>query len=157
MEDINVTATITSTKGPHLTITSQVFITILYLVGAIGNLIALIVLYQQERKTRRNRKHTLMLRCLALNDLFAQLGMLIQMNLQIHLITEHQHFGWNMCVTRTIWRFFGIGSGSVAAVMAVERWLALTHPFFYHQVLLLIHKKILFGTAIIYLKFFKYL
>jgi hypothetical protein len=38
------------------------------------------------------------------------------------------------CRIRVLWRFFGLGSGCVAIVMAVERWLALTKPFFYQKV-----------------------
>lgn len=35
------------------------------------------------------------------------------------------------CSLIMVWRFFGLGSGCVAFIMAVERFLALTQPFFY--------------------------
>lgn len=36
-----------------------------------------------------------------------------------------------MCGLRILWRFFGLSSGCVSFVMAVERYIALTKPFFY--------------------------
>ncbi|PSN39143.1 hypothetical protein C0J52_22770 [Blattella germanica] len=82
----------------------------------------------------RNKKINLMLRCLAFNDLVALLGMLIQMWLYQYLPLE-QACSHNLCVVRVLWRWFGLGSGCVAVVMAVERWLALTHPFLYQKFL----------------------
>lgn len=38
-----------------------------------------------------------------------------------------------ICFVRIIWRFFGISSGCVAFIMAIERYFALTKPFFYCQ------------------------
>lgn len=35
------------------------------------------------------------------------------------------------CSLIMVWRFFGLGSGCVAFIMAVERFLALTKPYFY--------------------------
>jgi len=81
---------------------------------------------------RRNRKHLLMLRCLATNDLVALLGMLVQMYVTIYAggVTTTKIF----CSLRVVWRLFGLFSGCVAIVMAVERWLALTRPFVYQKV-----------------------
>lgn len=81
---------------------------------------------------RRNRKHLLMLRCLATNDLVALLGMLVQMYITIYAgdVTSSRIF----CSLRVVWRLFGLFSGCVAIVMAVERWLALTRPFVYQKV-----------------------
>lgn len=81
---------------------------------------------------RRNRKHLLMLRCLATNDLVALLGMLVQMYVTIYVgsVTSTRVF----CSLRVVWRLFGLFSGCVAIVMAVERWLALTRPFVYQKV-----------------------
>lgn len=112
-------------------ITQGVF-TVMYVIGALGNLAALIILYRNEKQTR-NKKMVLMLRCLASNDLVALLGMLILMNLQLYMPIERV-CSHEFCVVRVIWRQFGLSSGCVAVVMAVERWLALTHPFLYHQV-----------------------
>lgn len=73
-----------------------------------------------------------MLRCLATNDLVALLGMLVQMYITIYAgdVTSSRIF----CSLRVVWRLFGLFSGCVAIVMAVERWLALTKPFVYQKV-----------------------
>lgn len=110
----------------------QLVFTVMYVTGALGNLAALTILYQNEKKTR-NKKMVLMLRCLASNDLVALLGMLILMKLQVYLPIE-MVCSLEFCVARVIWRQFGLSSGCVAVVMAVERWLALTHPFLYQKV-----------------------
>lgn len=119
------------TPTRHLSITGQVVITTIYMVGVLGNVAALGFLLRSESKPR-NPKHALMLRCLTINDLVAILGMLIQMNIQLYssAVAHNQWF----CKFRVIWRIFGLGSGSVAIVMAVERWFALTRPFFYQRV-----------------------
>lgn len=111
---------------------TQVVFTVMYVTGALGNLAALTILYRSE-KQMRNKKIVLMLRCLASNDLVALLGMLILMNLQVYLPIERV-CSLEFCVARVIWRQFGLSSGCVAVVMAVERWLALTHPFLYQKV-----------------------
>lgn len=113
-------------------VVSQVVFTVMYVTGALGNSAALTILYRNEKKTR-NKKMVLMLRCLASNDLVALLGMLNLMNLQVYLPIETV-CSLEFCVVRVIWRQFGLSSGCVAVVMAVERWLALTHPFFYQKV-----------------------
>lgn len=115
----------------HLSITGQIVITIFYIIGVVGNLAALGFLFRGESKPR-NQKHALMLRCLASNDLVAIVGMLIQMNLQLYY-PPLAHSVW-FCRFRVLWRIFGLGSGCVAIVMAVERWFALTRPFFYQKV-----------------------
>lgn len=80
----------------------------------------------------RNSRHALMLRCLASNDLVAVLGMLVLMNVQLYQPSlAHSLF---FCRLRVLWRIFGLGSGCVALVMAVDRYLALTRPFFYQKV-----------------------
>lgn len=94
-----------------------------------------IVLFQ-----RRNRKHLLMLRCLAINDLVALLGMWIQMYIKMYItiyignVISMRIF----CSLRVVWRLFGLFSGCVAIVMAAERWLALTRPFVYQKVSLVL-------------------
>ncbi|XP_055544021.1 prostaglandin E2 receptor EP4 subtype isoform X2 [Wyeomyia smithii] len=103
-----------------------------YLFGCAGSLIALIYLWQ--RKNVRNTKHSLMLKCLLTNDLIGLTGMFVQMYLQSYLpkqlIKENMHY---FCIFRVVWRVFGISSGCVAFVMALERYIALTKPFFYHK------------------------
>ena len=77
-----------------------------------------------------------MLRCLVGNDLTALLGMLVQMHVSLYV--ENLNEKW-LCASRVVFRAFGLGSGCVALVMAVERWLALTHPFIYPRVRSLIY------------------
>ncbi|XKL61801.1 hypothetical protein PGB90_001634 [Kerria lacca] len=116
--------------SPHLSLTQEIIITTLYLLGISGNLLALIFLC--KKKTRpKNQRHRLMLKYLAGNDLTALLGMLILMCIQLHLKLSQNI--WH-CRFRVFWRVFGVGSGCVTVVMAVERWLALTKPFFYQKV-----------------------
>lgn len=143
----------------HLSVTGQAIVTTSYAIGVIGNLAALYIIHKEKKLKYKNKKHSLMLkyvfrspiyfihviemsfhvwhchfRCLVGNDLVALLGMLVQMYVQLYLPTKisGSHLS---CVFRVIWRWFGLSSGCVAIVMAVERWLALTHPFFYQKVL----------------------
>ncbi|XP_071441142.1 prostacyclin receptor [Hetaerina americana] len=228
----------------HISVAGQAVITASYAVGVAGNAAALAILSRSE--TARNRKQTLMLRCLAWNDLIALLGMLVQMHLTLYPPSslyryppvnlqptpspevadasipifpptpadsaaenpwewdpsEESLAGWReggqevemarppaphpsadllsrkgeerqslqpgssshpsgvgsgasqpsakdppstgrglpsmatahfLCVLRVVWRLFGLGSGCIAIVMAVERWLALTRPFLYQK------------------------
>lgn len=115
----------------HLSVTGQVVISAFYTVGLAGNLAALGILYRSEWKPR-NPKHCLMLRCLASNDLVAVVGMMTQMHIQLYF-PKIARCLW-FCRFRVLWRIFGLGSGCVAIVMAVERWFALTRPFFYQKV-----------------------
>ncbi|XP_011146045.1 prostaglandin E2 receptor EP3 subtype isoform X2 [Harpegnathos saltator] len=114
----------------HVTFVSQLVLTLVYMTGVIGNVSALVILFHRDK--RRNRKHLLMLRCLATNDLVALLGMLVQMYVTIYVgnVTSTRIF----CSLRVVWRLFGLFSGCVAIVMAAERWLALTRPFVYQKV-----------------------
>lgn len=104
-------------------------VTMSFLIGIIGNSSALVILYRSAK--RRNKKHVLMLRWLACNDLTAAIGMLIITNLKRYT-TGLSEF-W-ICTFFTILRGFGFGSGIVALIMALERWFALTRPFLYHKV-----------------------
>lgn len=113
-----------ATTNRHLGL-YQILCTISYVTGIVGNGVALIILYKSARI--RNRKQTLMLKCLALNELVALLGMLVSMYLKLYcqeFISDY----WK-CVFRVVLRIFGVGSGCVAIVMAFERWMALTRPF----------------------------
>ncbi|XP_011251803.1 prostaglandin E2 receptor EP3 subtype isoform X2 [Camponotus floridanus] len=114
----------------HVSFVSQFVLTLVYITGVIGNISALVILFHKDK--RRNRKHLLMLRCLATNDLVALLGMLVQMYVTIYVAgaTSMRIF----CSLRVVWRLFGLFSGCVAIVMAAERWLALTRPFLYQKV-----------------------
>ncbi|XP_076245907.1 prostaglandin E2 receptor EP3 subtype isoform X2 [Calliopsis andreniformis] len=114
----------------HLPFASQIVLTLVYITGVIGNVSALVILFHRDK--RRNRKHLLMLRCLATNDLVALLGMLVQ--LYITRYVGSVIFSRGLCSLRVVWRLFGLFSGCVAIVMAAERWLALTRPFVYQKV-----------------------
>ncbi|PBC28240.1 Prostaglandin E2 receptor EP4 subtype [Apis cerana cerana] len=113
----------------HVTFAAQVVLTLVYITGVIGNISALVILFHRDK--RRNRKHLLMLRCLAINDLVALLGMLVQMYITIYVGSVISTRGF--CSLRVVWRLFGLFSGCVAIVMAAERWLALTRPFVYQK------------------------
>lgn len=56
------------------------------------------------------------------------LGMLTQMTIT-HFVADSQT--WPFCFCRLLWRFFGLSSGCVAFLMAVERYYALIKPFWY--------------------------
>ncbi|CAG9828570.1 unnamed protein product [Diabrotica balteata] len=98
-----------------------------FLLGLLANLVALYILYKTA--SRRNKKHLFMLRCLAANDLMAQIGMVVLTNPGIYTYFHPSVY----CPSFVVVRAFGLGSGCVAFVMALERWLALTRPFLYHQ------------------------
>ncbi|XP_018348796.1 PREDICTED: prostaglandin E2 receptor EP2 subtype isoform X1 [Trachymyrmex septentrionalis] len=117
------------TRRKHVSFVPQLVLTLVYTIGVIGNVSALVILFHRDK--RRNRKHLLMLRCLATNDLVALLGMLVQMYVTIYAgdVTSTRIF----CSLRVVWRLFGLFSGCVAIVMAAERWLALTRPFVYQK------------------------
>ncbi|XP_040157318.1 prostaglandin E2 receptor EP4 subtype [Anopheles arabiensis] len=117
-------------SGPSLTTPCMVIVMLSYIFGCVGNLMALIHLWRNVRNT----KHALMLKCLLTNDLIGLSGMFVQMCLHLYLspdvVQANIH---NLCVLRVIWRVFGISSGCVAFVMALERYIALAKPFFYHK------------------------
>ncbi|XP_035737060.1 prostaglandin E2 receptor EP3 subtype-like isoform X2 [Vespa mandarinia] len=127
---MTMNVTVPNTPKRHVTFISQAVLTLVYITGVIGNVSALVILFHRDK--RRNRKHLLMLRCLASNDLVALLGMLVQMYISIYVagVTSSRAF----CSLRVVWRLFGLFSGCVAIVMAAERWLALTRPFVYQKV-----------------------
>jgi prostaglandin E receptor 4 len=58
-------------------------------------------------------------------------GMLTQMTLQLIFPNIVKGHTWLFCFIRILWRFFGLSSGCVAFLMAIERYFALTKPFFY--------------------------
>ncbi|XP_025991257.1 prostaglandin E2 receptor EP3 subtype isoform X2 [Solenopsis invicta] len=126
----NMVTSVTPRK--HVTFVSQLVLTFVYVTGVVGNVSALAILFHRDK--RRNRKHLLMLRCLATNDLAALLGMLVQMYVTIYDVTGYVTSTRIFCSLRVVWRLFGLFSGCVAIVMAVERWLALTRPFVYQKV-----------------------
>ncbi|XP_047352312.1 prostaglandin E2 receptor EP3 subtype isoform X2 [Vespa velutina] len=127
---MTMNVTVPNIPKRHVTFISQAVLTLVYITGVIGNVSALVILFHRDK--RRNRKHLLMLRCLASNDLVALLGMLVQMYISIYVagVTFSRVF----CSLRVVWRLFGLFSGCVAIVMAAERWLALTRPFVYQKV-----------------------
>lgn len=109
----------------HVDFACQIFLTISYVVGVLGNSAAVVILIKNSRL--RNRKLTFMLLCLSSNNLVALLGMMVAMYLQLYFFYLICDF-WK-CSLRVVLRIFGLGSGCVAIVMAFERWLALTRPF----------------------------
>ncbi|GBN93445.1 hypothetical protein AVEN_151464-1, partial [Araneus ventricosus] len=120
--------TVRSTR--HVSILGQVLITFFYCFGISANVSALVLLARGE--TVRNRKQTLMVRCLAYNDLVALLGSFLLMYMQLYMSEPLVDSRW-FCALRVILRTFGLSSGCVAIVMAAERWMALTRPFLYQK------------------------
>lgn len=128
----NVTAGRLSPDGVY--IAKKVMACLSYLIGILGNAAALYILWSRHRarRPRSSSKHAIMLCCLVCNDLVALLGMLSLMIVHA-VLPEHLLSPYWLCVARVVWRLFGLGSGCVAGVMALERWLALTHPFLYQK------------------------
>lgn len=120
----------TTQASKYLSPWQQIIITACYVIGILGNLVALVFLCRKNTRPS-NPKYKLMLKCLSMNDLTALTGMLILMYIQLYLPVAQNIW---YCRVRIIWRVFGLGSGCVAIVMAVERWLALTKPFVYQKV-----------------------
>lgn len=60
--------------------------------------------------------------------------MLIQMYIQLYAPYDISD-SHTLCVFRVIWRWFGLASGCIALVMAIERYFAITRPFFYQMVI----------------------
>uniref|UniRef100_A0A0A9W3D8 Prostaglandin E2 receptor EP4 subtype n=1 Tax=Lygus hesperus TaxID=30085 RepID=A0A0A9W3D8_LYGHE len=115
---------------PAMSIGAQSLINSVYIFGIINNLGALGYLFGSEHAPK-NARTSLVLKCLAFNDLLAVLGMWTQMNLR-NLFPFVSYTHW-FCVFRVVWRSFGLGSGCIVCVMAIDRWLALTRPFFYQK------------------------
>lgn len=66
-------------------------------------------------------------------DFVGLMGMLSQLTVTSYAAPDG-FFKQNIrmfCFVRIVWRFFGLSSGCVAFVMAIERYFALTKPFYY--------------------------
>ncbi|XP_050314649.1 prostacyclin receptor isoform X2 [Anthonomus grandis grandis] len=121
------TTSVTAVPLPMSSCIIRVLVTISFLIGIVGNSIALVILKRSAK--RRNKKHVLMLRWLAVNDLTAAIGMLLTTNLRRYQVLPE----YGTCTALVLIRGFGLGSGIVALIMALERWFALTRPFLYHK------------------------
>lgn len=106
-----------------------------FIVGTFGNCAALYILNTTSKA--RNRKQVLLLSCLAVNDLVAMVGMLTMILINEHVVVDKEY----ICKGFVLLRAFGVGSGCIALIMAVERWLALTKPFLYQKVRFISLKK----------------
>jgi prostaglandin E receptor 4 len=74
-------------------------------------------------------------RCLITLDIVGLMGMLGQLTLGC-LLESKGYYNSHIeiiCFVRIVWRFIGLSSGCVAFIMAIERYFALTKPFFYCQ------------------------
>ncbi|CAH0391063.1 unnamed protein product [Bemisia tabaci] len=115
-----------------------------YVLGVLGNLTALFILCR-VRSRPHNAKHRMMLRCLVSNDLVALIGMMSLFLIQCMV----KHSLW-LCRFRVVLRGFGLYSGCVVIVMAVERYIALTMPFFYQKhVTIQLLKRSIFGMWLV--------
>ncbi|KAH8379316.1 hypothetical protein KR009_004179 [Drosophila setifemur] len=128
----NETSSAAPPKALYANRNRLIFSAIVMGLGVFGNSLALIIL--ARKKHNKNSKYTMMLRCLATNNLVALLGMLTTTILKYNLSDEVlQSYVRLDCVGHVVWRFFGLSSGCIAAVMAAERWMALARPFIYHK------------------------
>lgn len=100
-------------------------------IGIFGCLLALFILSRIKRNSN-NEKYRFMLLCLITIDCVELVFMLIGNVTIIYWPQAEEHAF--MCCLFLILRFGGIASGILAIVMAVERWLAFTKPFFYEAV-----------------------
>ncbi|XP_055841980.1 prostaglandin D2 receptor [Episyrphus balteatus] len=136
----------------------MVIVFLFFILGVLGNFLALVIL--ARKRTSKNSKYTLMLRCLSTNNLIGLMGMLTQLLLKLYLPESIlADFVRLRCIGLVVWRFFGLSSGCIAAVMALERWMALAKPFIYHKHITLhvvrqtIHVLIAVATVITFLPF----
>ncbi|CAD7002893.1 unnamed protein product [Ceratitis capitata] len=72
--------------------------------------------------------------CLISNNLIGLLGILTTLVLKIYIREDKfkAYVRWD-CTLKVLCRFFGLSSGCIAAVMAIERFMALAKPFIYHK------------------------
>lgn len=111
---------------------SQLLVTCVYLFGFGANACALALL-SRASSTSRNQKLVLMFRLLAANDTMALCSSFLLVYMRLYADPAFLASKW-FCGIRVLARFFGFSSGSVASVMAIERCIALTMPFFYQKV-----------------------
>ncbi|KAK5639548.1 hypothetical protein RI129_012040 [Pyrocoelia pectoralis] len=116
-----------SENGSYIRLILYVVIIIAFVVGALANIAVLYILHKSSKSG--NKRYVFMLKCLAANDFVAQCGMLLLVCLNKYQIVP-THF---KCVLFVFLRGFGVGSGCIALVMAIERLLALTKPFLYQR------------------------
>ncbi|XP_025415020.1 prostaglandin E2 receptor EP4 subtype [Sipha flava] len=125
----NATAAMSSPDSTTAGKSPSFLILAMLTVGVCGNLLALFVL--SRIRNNLDRRHKFLLRCLATNDCVAVAGMLAATIVRTAWPQTVNNV-WT-CRQIVLWRFFGLGSGCVAVLMAVERWLAITRPFFYQK------------------------
>ncbi|XP_067644872.1 prostaglandin D2 receptor [Eurosta solidaginis] len=120
------------TKALYANPKRLLFSGIVLLLGVVGNSLALMIL--ARKKATKNSKYTLMLRCLASNNLVGLVGMFTTLLLKVYMPDDKfkAYVRWD-CTLKVLCRFFGLSSGCIAAVMAIERWMALARPFIYHK------------------------
>lgn len=114
----------------HISIWCQILLTTTHVIGIIGNVIALMMLRYISKKFNKTR---LLLTALASNDLIALITSMVLMHMQLYYPKYANGQMW-FCVFRVILRAFGLASGCIAIVMAIERWFALVKPFEYKKV-----------------------
>ncbi|KAE9523533.1 hypothetical protein AGLY_016085 [Aphis glycines] len=113
-----------------LSVNETLFYIGLAVIGIFGNLLELFILYRTRSSS--NQKHVFMLRCMATNDLIVVVALLVQVCVNFKRPDYMRNHVWS-CRLRVVWRFFMLYSGCLAMVMAIERWVALTKPFFFYQ------------------------
>lgn len=101
-------------------------------VGILGNFLALVKL--TRKRCYINGSYTLMLRCLIANNLIGLMGIatmyIAKRSISQHLMPEYSRW---FCASWVIFRFFGLSSGCIAAIMSIDRYIILKHPVYYHE------------------------
>ena len=129
--DTSSTAIVYHNHQRYISPFAQLLITSVYIFGFSANACSLALLSRSE--SARNQKLILMMRCLVANDMMALCSSFLLVYMRLYLEPAFLETRW-FCGLRVLTRFFGFSSGSVASVMAVERFVALTRPFFYQKV-----------------------
>lgn len=153
----NVNGTASAPGWVKTYIIRREFLSVFYVVGIIGSFLALLHLHQKQNL--KNTKQAFLLKwvpshlrfysprmlltcfCILLSvdkrflmtlDFVGLIGMLSQLTIKSYLkpngFTQNI---WLFCFVRIVWRFFGLSSGCVSFIMAIERYFALAKPFYY--------------------------
>uniref|UniRef100_A0A8C4SPG4 Prostaglandin D2 receptor n=1 Tax=Erpetoichthys calabaricus TaxID=27687 RepID=A0A8C4SPG4_ERPCA len=107
--------------------------TLLFSAGLLGNIIALCILYQHKRSSRRSQVSVfyILVTGLVLTDL---LGKIIISSMVFDCYAKNTKLEGSMCQTfGLLMAFFGLCSMLILLAMALECWLSIGHPYFYQR------------------------
>lgn len=114
---------------PHTSL-SPIVPALMFAAGAIGNMTALIVLFKSKKENRRTIFYRLV-GLLAIVDLFGTISTSPVTFLQ-YAHFPHWYGGDHLCNYFSFMLIFsGLSTMFVVAIMALDRYIALMHPYFY--------------------------